>query len=94
LRCLDWEVCGEAADGHETIAKACDLKPDLNILDFKMPLADGLKAASEIGLKMLRIPIIMYNLYKTNKLEMAAKLAGIRGVRRQGRRCSQFAQRR
>jgi DNA-binding NarL/FixJ family response regulator len=39
----DWEVCGEAADGHETIANACHLKPDLIILDFKMPLADGLR---------------------------------------------------
>ena len=44
----DWEVWGEAADGHETIVKACDLNPDLIILDFQMPLADGLKAASEI----------------------------------------------
>lgn len=76
----NWEVCGEAADGHEAVAKACHLQPDLIILDFKMPLADGLKAASEIGQTMPHVPIVMYTLYKTDKLEMAAKLVGIRAV--------------
>ena len=37
-----WKVCGEAEDGREP-------RPDLIILDFKMPFADGVLAASEIS---------------------------------------------
>ena len=53
----DWQVCGEAQDGREAMAKAAELQPDLIVMDFKMPLADGLKAGSEIGLSIPNVPI-------------------------------------
>ena len=76
----DWQICGEADDGCEALAKAAELQPDLVVLDFKMPLADGIKAGSEISSCMPTIPIVMYTLYKTPELEVAAKLVGIRQV--------------
>jgi DNA-binding NarL/FixJ family response regulator len=76
----DWQVCGEAEDGREAVAKAAELQPDLIVMDFKMPLTDGLKAGSEIGISMPTIPIVMYTLYKTRELEVAAKMVGIRQV--------------
>src|ERR1700738_5420534 len=75
-----WEVCGEATDGREVVAKAVDLRPDLVILDFKMPVAKGIKASSEISSSTPNIPIVMYTLYKTPELEVAAKLVGIRQI--------------
>jgi DNA-binding NarL/FixJ family response regulator len=75
-----WEVCGEATDGREAVAKAQELQPDLIVLDFKMPVANGLKAGSEISNARPKIPILMYTLYKTRALEVAAKLVGIRQV--------------
>ena len=76
----DWQICGEANDGREVVAKAAELQPDLVVLDFKMPVANGIKAGSEISRSMPSIPIVMYTLYITPELEMAAKLAGIRQV--------------
>ena len=76
----DWQVCGEAKDGREDMAKAAELQPDLIVMDFKMPLADGLKAGSEIGMSMPNVPIVMYTSYKTRELEVAAKMVGIRQV--------------
>jgi two-component system, NarL family, response regulator NreC len=76
----DWQVCGEAEDGREAMAKAAELQPDLVVMDFKMPLADGLKAASEIGMSMPNVPILMYTLSKTPELEVAARMVGIRQV--------------
>ena len=32
-----WEVCGQAADGRDTVEKCAQLKPDLLILDICMP---------------------------------------------------------
>ena len=75
-----WQICGEAEDGREAIAKAAELQPDLIVMDFRMPLADGLRAASEIGASMPTVPIVMYTLYKTSELEVAARLVGVRQV--------------
>ena len=75
-----WEVCGEATDGHEAVAKASQLQPDVIVLDFRMPLSDGLRAASEIHRTMPSILIVMYSPYKTDELEAAAKLVGVRCV--------------
>jgi len=75
-----WEICGEADDGREAVAKATELKPDLVLLDFKMPGANGIQAGSEICGAMPMTPILMYTLYKTPELEVAAKLVGIRQV--------------
>ena len=44
----DWEICGEASDGDEAIAKALALAPDVVVLDLSMPLMNGFRAAEEI----------------------------------------------
>jgi DNA-binding NarL/FixJ family response regulator len=75
-----WEICGEAEDGREAVSKANDLRPDMIVLDFKMPLANGLQAAQEIGRNLPTTPIVMYTLYKDAQLESVARLAGVRRV--------------
>jgi len=42
-------VAGEAADGERAVALAIELKPDLVILDIKMPKLDGIAAAEQIA---------------------------------------------
>jgi len=76
----DWQICGEANDGREVVVKAAELQPDLVVLDFKMPVANGIKAGREISRSMPTIPIVMYTLYVTPEIEIAAKLVGIRRV--------------
>jgi len=49
LREEGYEVAGEAADGDEAIKLATELRPDLVILDVKMPKRDGIEAASVIA---------------------------------------------
>jgi DNA-binding NarL/FixJ family response regulator len=75
-----WEICGEAEDGREAISMASDLRPDLIVLDFKMPLTDGLQAAQEIGRNLPTTPIVMYTFYKDEQLESVARSAGVRRV--------------
>jgi len=75
-----WEVCGEAEDANEAIAKARELRPDLVILDYKMYNSDGLEAADGIFRVLPDVPIVMFTLYKTDELEHAANVIGIRSV--------------
>ena len=72
-----WEICGEAENGREAVAKATELQPDMIVLDFKMPLSNGLQAAGEISRTMPTTPIVMYTFDWNADLEIVAKLAGI-----------------
>jgi len=40
-----WEICGDAVDGKEAVARATKLRPDVIVLDLVMPRMDGLSAA-------------------------------------------------
>ena len=44
----NWEICGEAANGREAIAKVREFSPDVIVLDLSMPIMNGFEAAKEI----------------------------------------------
>ena len=54
LKCIiDWEklgcrICGEAANGKDAISQIIDLRPDLVILDIKMPGFNGIEVLSQV----------------------------------------------
>ena len=75
-----WDVCGEAVDGRQAIDAAVALKPDLVLLDHKMPNGDGIKAASEIKERLPNMPIVIFTLYKTEELESQARKVGVKAV--------------
>jgi chemotaxis response regulator CheB len=58
----DFEVCGEAENGKEAVAKARELHPDLIVLDLSMPVMNGLNAARELKRLMPTVPLLMYSL--------------------------------
>ena len=44
-----FEVVGQAVDGEQAVAMATELRPDLVIMDVKMPRLDGISAAEQIA---------------------------------------------
>jgi DNA-binding NarL/FixJ family response regulator len=75
-----WKVCAEAADGLEAVQKALASKPDLIIMDFQMPLVDGLIASARIAKSLPHVPILIFTIHKSAYIEKEAKEAGVRAV--------------
>ncbi len=73
----DFEICGEATDGVEAVAKAKELTPDLILLDVKMPRLTGLEVAGILRRTQPRIRIMMVTMYAE---ELNQKLASRFGV--------------
>jgi DNA-binding NarL/FixJ family response regulator len=75
----DLEVCGEAINGEEAIAKAEELKPDLIILDITMPVLDGFGAAKVIRSRSADVPILFYSMNDGKALMESARAIGANG---------------
>ena len=73
----DFEICGEAENGKEAIAKARELHPDLIVLDLSMPVMNGLDAARELKRLMPTVPLLMYSAFGDRLVEQQARLVGI-----------------
>jgi response regulator NasT len=73
-----FEVCGSARDGQEAVELALDLRPDLVVLDVKMPRLDGVEAARRILAESF-VPIVMLTAYGYGELISRAADAGVVG---------------
>ncbi len=71
-----YDVVGQAADGEQAVALAESTRPDLVIMDVKMPVMDGLSAAEAIGEKRI-CPVIMLTAFSQKELVERARDAGV-----------------
>jgi len=79
LKEANCNVVGEAKDGYEAIEKCEQYKPDFVIMDVKMPLLDGLKAAKVINEKKLSRGVVLLTAYSNKEFIEEAKKIGIIG---------------
>ncbi|WP_433263336.1 ANTAR domain-containing response regulator [Actinosynnema sp. CS-041913] len=75
LREEGYEVAGQAADGDEAVTLAEELRPDLVIMDVKMPKVDGIEAASAIAAKRIA-PVVILTAFSQRDLVERARDAG------------------
>ena len=73
----DFEVCGEAVNGVEAVAKAKELQPDLVILDLGMPVMNGLEAARALKNILPVVPIILFTLHGSMISDEQAARSGV-----------------
>ena len=69
-----YTVVAQAANGEEAIALATEHKPDLAILDVKMPILDGISAAEKI---ISIAPVLMLTAFSQRELVERARDAGV-----------------
>ena len=76
----NWEICGEAEDGRATVERVRELMPDAVVLDFSMPIVNGLDAAQQMTAISPNIRIVMFTAHDSSMLRLWARNAGIRAV--------------
>jgi two-component system, response regulator PdtaR len=75
LRDNGFDVVGEAADGETAVALATDLRPDLVVMDVKMPQLDGISAAERLGKNHIA-PVVLLTAFSQKELVERASEAG------------------
>ncbi len=78
LTTLNYLVVGEVGDGQSAINLARELKPDVMIMDIKMPNMDGIEAAKILTQERIA-PVLLLTAYSQRDLVDRAKEAGVVG---------------
>ncbi|MDD6373349.1 MAG: response regulator [Bifidobacteriaceae bacterium] len=76
LESAGYEVVGEAANGQEAVDLVKKLRPDVVVMDIKMPVMDGITAAREIN-KDYIAPVVMLTAFSQSDLVAEAVDAGV-----------------
>jgi DNA-binding NarL/FixJ family response regulator len=74
------DVCAEAGTGRQAVEAAIALRPDLVLLDYKMPDGDGIQTAVELQRELPETPVVIFTLFKTPELVSQARNAGVKAV--------------
>lgn len=75
LRDAGFDVVGEAGDGETAVQLATELKPDLVVMDVKMPQLDGISAAERLA-KNHVAPVVLLTAFSQKELVERASEAG------------------
>lgn len=76
----DFLVSGEAENGKDAIEKAQRLHPALIIMDFSMPVLNGLEATRRLKKLMPSVPVILYSIHSARSLSTIASGVGAAAV--------------
>jgi DNA-binding NarL/FixJ family response regulator len=71
-----WEICGEAKDGKQAVAKVRDLDPDIIVLDISMPGLNGLQVTKRLIQSRPSSKVIILSQHEPSLFEASAREAG------------------
>src|SRR2546426_10231952 len=73
------EVVGQAADGAEVVARVASLRPDVILMDLKMPNLDGVEATSRIIAEHPEVKVLILSTFDADSYVLQARRAGASG---------------
>jgi len=69
-------ICAEAQNGVEALQQVQRYRPDLVVLDLRMPVMNGLTATREIKKVAPQVTVLLFTLYDSPQIELESKRAG------------------
>ena len=75
----NWEVVAEAADGREAILNAIETKPDVAVVDYSLPLVNGVEVTRQIRARLPRTEVLIFTMQDNERLIEELLKAGARG---------------
>ena len=75
----DVEIVGEAADGRQALSLCSRFRPDLVLMDVRMPVMDGLVATREVKQRYPEISVMMLTMHENPDYLLGALKAGAAG---------------
>jgi DNA-binding NarL/FixJ family response regulator len=73
-----WEVVAEATNGKEAIQRALQTKPDIAILDYSLPIMNGLEATRQIRVRVPSVEILIFTMHDSDTITAELLQAGAR----------------
>jgi len=74
-----WEVVAEASDGREAVAKCLATTPDIVVIDYSMPLLNGVEATRQICEQLPKTQVLMFTMHDQEAVVREVLKAGARG---------------
>jgi DNA-binding NarL/FixJ family response regulator len=74
-----WEVVAEAEDGRKAVELVAETRPDVAILDYQLPLLNGVDATREIRMLRPQTEVLIFTMHESELLLREALEAGARG---------------
>ena len=62
----EWEVVAEAADGKEAVRKAIETNPDVAIVDYSLPLMNGIEVTHQIRSRLEGTEVLIFTMHDTD----------------------------
>jgi len=75
----NWEVVAEVADGKEAILKAIKTKPDIAVLDYSLPLMNGIEVTRQIRARLPGTEVLIFTMHDSETLIEKSLTVGARG---------------
>lgn len=73
------ELVASAADGEEAVRLACELRPDVVLMDLRMPRLDGIGATAQLRERLPEVGVVALTTYADDESVLGALRAGARG---------------
>jgi DNA-binding NarL/FixJ family response regulator len=73
-----WQIVAEAADGKEAIEKASETQPDVAVIDYSLPLMNGVEVTRQIHARVPKAEILIFTMHESDVLIGELLAAGAR----------------
>lgn len=75
----DWTIVAEACNGQEALDLATATRPDVMIIDYAMPVMNGIEVARQLKARRVRAEVLVFTMHDDDRVIREALQAGVRG---------------